>query len=86
MVARDDGDRRPAAFAGLRYELGVVMIFGVVAALLIVGLDLGRWVELVLLAVVGFGAGGWIAVRVRLAEQRALADEQAETGDGTHQE
>ncbi|MDZ7810374.1 MAG: hypothetical protein U5L11_09830 [Arhodomonas sp.] len=86
MVSRG-GEQRPEAFAGLRAELAVVLVFGAIAALLIVGLDLRRWVELALLAAIGFAAGGWMAVRTRAAERRALGGrEPREGGGGPEQE
>lgn len=87
-IARDGAGDRPAAFDGLRAELAVVMVFGVVAALLIVGLELGRWLELGLLAAVGFSAGGWMAARTRRAVRGAApaADAARRGDDGTQQE
>ncbi len=79
-VARTADAPRHSAFDGVRRELAVVLLAGVIAALVVVGLDLARWLELVLLAIVGFAAGGWVAIRTRVAERMAAGEAMRDDG------
>ncbi|WP_435105648.1 hypothetical protein [Arhodomonas sp. AD133] len=79
-VARTDDPPRHGAFDGVRRELAVVLLAGVIAALVVVGLDLARWLELVLLAIIGFAAGGWVAIRTRAAERIAAGEAMRDDG------
>lgn len=57
----------PDRFNAVKIELAVILGLVVGVLLVIWRLDLGHFLELALLAGVGFGAGGWLAMRTRQA-------------------
>lgn len=56
-------------FDAIKIELAVILGLVVGVLLIIWRLDLSHGLELALLAVLGFGAGGWLAARTRQAER-----------------
>lgn len=69
---REPADPEAAAlFDGVRVELAVVVIVAMGALMVVVRMDWPNWLELLGMAVVGMGCGGWIAMRSRRAAQQA---------------
>lgn len=62
-VARGTG--APGRFDGVKLELAVAMLFAMAAAIVVAVVQAPPWLELLVLAAVGFTAGGWVAVRTR---------------------
>ncbi len=63
-------------------KLELAIVLGLVLGIVIVvfRLDMGHGVELALLALAGFGAGGWLAWRTRAATRRQLRGRAADPG------
>lgn len=70
-----------SAFDGVKVELAVVVIIAVGALLVVIRMDWPAWLELIGMAAVGIGCGGWIATRTRRAAERARHSEGS--GDGS---
>ena len=74
-------DTRPAArpYDGVKLELGVALVAAMAAGITVFAMDAPAWMELLLVAAVGFGCGGWIAVRTHGVARRLDADDPERT-------
>ncbi|HKJ96088.1 MAG TPA: hypothetical protein VKA32_10730 [Gammaproteobacteria bacterium] len=64
-VSRGSDEGSASAFDDVKVELGVVLIIAVGAFMVMAKVDAPAWAEILGLAAVGFGCGGWIAARTR---------------------
>ena len=63
----------------------MVLVVAACAGLATVAMDAPGWAELLGVTAVGFGCGGWIALRTRrLARSLERADTAAASGTGDH--
>ena len=60
----------PGPLDAVKLELAIVLGLVVGVAIVVFRLDLGNWLELGLLGLAGFVAGGWLAWRTRSAVAR----------------
>lgn len=75
---------QPRPFDALKLELGVVLVVAACAGLATVAMDAPGWAELLGVTAVGFGCGGWIALRTRrLARSLESANPVAGRSGGT---
>ncbi|MEX0373401.1 MULTISPECIES: hypothetical protein [Spiribacter] len=63
--SRSDTSNRLSRLDAIKLELAVVVGLLVGVLIVIWRVDMSHWADLALLALSGFGAGGWIAWRTR---------------------
>lgn len=65
-LSRRDAPASPEArFAGVKLDLGVIVLICIGAGIAVLKLDYPDWLEMLGLAVLGFACGGWLAIRTR---------------------
>lgn len=79
-----NSQRAPSRFAGVKIDLGVIILLCVGVAVAVIRLDYPNWLELVVLAGVGFVCGGWLAIRSHriVTEHQGAGEAEDVDGDG----
>jgi len=57
--------QQPGPLDKVKLELAVVLGLALGVLVVVLRLELGEWIEVGLLALVGFACGGWLAARTR---------------------
>lgn len=79
-LARESVAASRAGLAGVKLELGIILLICLGVAAGVLALDYPNWLELLVLGAVGFVCGGYLAVRTR-----SVAGGR-DGGDGSRQE